>query len=80
MGTTQNHSNKDFNCSYDQNFVDQRGRDRGHGKGLGRGGFCSTYFHCNEEGHHAFKFPQCHGRIDRRVDGQARVSHVDDYA
>ena len=26
--------------------------------GLGRGGFCGTYFHCNEEGHCAFECPQ----------------------
>ena len=80
MGTSQNKKNDGFNRSHDQNFGDQRGRGRGRGQGLGRGGFRGTYFHCNEEGHHAFEFPQRKGRTDRRAEGQARVAHVDEDA
>ena len=78
VGTTRNQRNEGFNHSRDQNFGDQRGRGRGRGQGLGGGGFRGTYFHCNEEGHHAFEFPQWQGRTYRRADGHARVAHVDE--
>ena len=58
VGTSRYQRNEGFNHSHDQNFGDQRGRGRGCGQGLGRGGFWGSYFHCNEEGHHAFKCPQ----------------------
>ena len=80
MGTSRSQRNEGFNHSYDQKFRDQRAQGRGHGQGLGRGGFRGTYFHCNEEGNCAFEFPQWQGRIDRRANGQARFSHVDDDA
>ena len=78
VSTSQNQRNEGFNCSCDQNFGDQRGRGRGCGQGSRRGGFYGTFFHCNEEDHHAFECPQCKGRTDRRDDGKARVAHVDD--
>ena len=65
VGTSRNQRNEGFNRSRDQKFGDQRGRGRWRGQGLGRGGFCGTYFHCNEEGHHSYEFPQQQGRIDR---------------
>ena len=58
VATSRYQRNEGFNHSHDQNFGDQGGRGRGRGKGLGRGGFHGTYFHCNEEGHHAFECPQ----------------------
>ena len=54
------------------------GRGRGRGQGSGRGGFHGAFFHCNEEGHHAFECPQRQGRTDRRANGHARVAHVDE--